>query len=125
MQHIVRNKSVIQPCCGAIQAMEMKKPIKVEVTLMDGRVLTLPVDSSSISSELCSAIAQKINLKDTFGFSLYMTYQDKVRAKFGFSCSCQLNVFSFQTLQVSLRIHSAVAADETKMVPSCSSDPSV
>uniref|UniRef100_W5U6H9 Unconventional myosin-VIIa n=1 Tax=Ictalurus punctatus TaxID=7998 RepID=W5U6H9_ICTPU len=65
------------PCWTELHAMEMKKPIKVEVTLMDGRVLTLPVDSSSISSELCSAIAQKINLKDTFGFSLYMTYQDK------------------------------------------------
>lgn len=134
MQCIIRNKNVIQPCCGGIQAMEMNKPMKVDVRLMDGRVLTLPIDSSSISSELCSAIAQKINLKDTFGFSLYISYCDKVRAEYGFSCSgplllfviCeQLNVFSFKKSLVSIHIHSAVVADKTKMAPSCSSDPGV
>ncbi|KAK3531122.1 hypothetical protein QTP70_012102 [Hemibagrus guttatus] len=59
------------------RATETKKPINVDVTLTDGRVLTLPIDSSSTSSELCSTIAEKINLKDTFGFSLYISYCDK------------------------------------------------
>lgn len=62
------------------QTTETKKPITVDVTLMDGRVLTLPIDSSSTSSELCSAIAEKINLKDMYGFSLYISYLDKVWA---------------------------------------------
>lgn len=87
MQCMIRNKNVTQPCCGAIQAVETNKPMKVEVRLTDGRVLTLPIDSSSTSSELCSTIAQKINLKDTFGFSIYISYRDKVRAEYGFSCS--------------------------------------
>ncbi|KAI5099410.1 unconventional myosin-VIIa isoform X2 [Silurus meridionalis] len=65
------------PCWIELQALEMKKALKVDVTLMDGRVLTLGMDSSSTSSELCSAVAQKINLKDTFGFSIYISYFDK------------------------------------------------
>ncbi|KAB5550675.1 hypothetical protein PHYPO_G00056580 [Pangasianodon hypophthalmus] len=65
------------PCWIELHAMETKKPMNVEVSLMNSRVLTLPIDSSSTAPELCSAIAQKINLKDTFGFSLYMSYHDK------------------------------------------------
>ncbi|KAF5880167.1 unconventional myosin-VIIa-like, partial [Clarias magur] len=65
------------PCWIELNAMEMKKPMKVDVTLTDGRVLTLPIDSASISSELCRAVAKKINLKDTFGFSIYISYRDK------------------------------------------------
>lgn len=84
---IIRNKSVIQTCCGAFQALEMKKPMKVEVTLTDGRVLTLSVDSSSTSAELCTSIAQQITLKDTFGFSIYISYSDKVLTLYGFSRS--------------------------------------
>ncbi|XP_060754217.1 unconventional myosin-VIIa [Neoarius graeffei] len=65
------------PCWIELNAVETNKPMKVEVRLTDGRVLTLPIDSSSTSSELCSTIAQKINLKDTFGFSIYISYRDK------------------------------------------------
>ncbi|KAG7321570.1 hypothetical protein KOW79_014428 [Hemibagrus wyckioides] len=65
------------PCWIELHATETKKPISVDVTLTDGRVLTLPIDSSSTSSELCSAVAEKIALKDMFGFSLYISYCDK------------------------------------------------
>ncbi|KAM9469253.1 unconventional myosin-VIIa [Clarias gariepinus] len=65
------------PCWIELDAVEMKKPMKVDVTLADGRVLTLPIDSASVSSELCRAVAKKINLKDTFGFSIYISYRDK------------------------------------------------
>ncbi|KAK2831780.1 hypothetical protein Q7C36_016866 [Tachysurus vachellii] len=65
------------PCWMELHTTETKKPITVDVTLMDGRVLTLPIDSSSTSSELCSAIAEKIGLKDMYGFSLYISYREK------------------------------------------------
>uniref|UniRef100_A0A4W4H1U9 Myosin VIIBb n=1 Tax=Electrophorus electricus TaxID=8005 RepID=A0A4W4H1U9_ELEEL len=58
--------------------LETKEPIKVAVALMDGRDLSLEVDSASTSAELCSDIAQKTNLCDTFGFSLYITLYDKM-----------------------------------------------
>lgn len=101
MQCFIRNKSVIHSCCGATQATEMTKPISVDVTLTDGRVLTLPIDSSSTSSELCSFIAEKIDLKDVFGFSLYISYCDKVQAEHGvrrshFFFSLFVNVFQIQ-----------------------------
>ncbi|KAK1786290.1 hypothetical protein P4O66_017991, partial [Electrophorus voltai] len=66
------------PCCIELQAVETKEPIKVAVALMDGRDLSLEVDSASTSAELCSDIAQKTNLCDTFGFSLYITLYDKM-----------------------------------------------
>lgn len=50
----------------------------ISVTLMDGRTLSLPVDSASTSKEVCQILSQKIKLQDTFGFSLYMAVYDKV-----------------------------------------------
>lgn len=95
MQCFLRNTIVTQSCCGVIQAVEMKKSMKVDVTLADGRVLTLPINSASVSSELCRAVAKKINLKDTFGFSIYISYRDKVRRLRGFSCSSLIFSLSY------------------------------
>lgn len=50
----------------------------ISVTLMDGRTLSLPVDSASTSKEVCQIISQKVKLQDTFGFSLYAAVHDKV-----------------------------------------------
>lgn len=50
----------------------------ISVTLMDGRNLSLPVDSASTSKEICQIISQKIKLQDAFGFSLYAAVFDKV-----------------------------------------------
>ncbi|XP_062873180.1 unconventional myosin-VIIa [Trichomycterus rosablanca] len=65
------------PCWVELNAVEDQKPLQVKVTLTDGRVLTLPVDSCSTSAEVCSSIAQLIGLKDMFGFSLYISCFDK------------------------------------------------
>lgn len=46
--------------------------------LMDGRAVSLPVDSASTSKEICQLLANKIKLTDTFGFSLYVTLYEKV-----------------------------------------------
>uniref|UniRef100_A0A8K9X660 Myosin VIIBa n=1 Tax=Oncorhynchus mykiss TaxID=8022 RepID=A0A8K9X660_ONCMY len=61
-----------------LEATKSKKPIAVSVTLMDSRTISLPVDSSSTSKEICQLLSEKVSLKDTFGFSLYVAIYEKV-----------------------------------------------
>ncbi|KAL4000027.1 myosin heavy chain 1/2/3/4/8/13/7B/15 [Sarotherodon galilaeus] len=63
-----------------LQATKTKKPIVVTVMLMDNRSINLPVDSASTSKEICQLISNKINLKDSFGFSIYVALYEKVWA---------------------------------------------
>lgn len=55
------------------------RPIDISVALMDGRSISLQLDAASTSAEVCQAVADRINLQDTFGFSLYINFQNKVR----------------------------------------------
>lgn len=57
----------------------MKKPISIHITVMDGAVITTSADSATTSREICDELADCIELKDSFGFSLYLAYFDKVR----------------------------------------------
>lgn len=45
---------------------------------MDNNVETVEVDSATTAEEICKQIAAILNLKDTFGFSLYINLFDKV-----------------------------------------------
>lgn len=48
------------------------------ITFMDANHKKLYADSATTARELCSQLAEKINLKDKFGFSLYIALFDKV-----------------------------------------------
>lgn len=52
----------------------------MSVALTDGRSISLQLDSASTSAEVCQAVADRVNLQDTLGFSLFITFQDKVRS---------------------------------------------
>lgn len=54
------------------------EPIDVSVTLMDERTVSVHLDSASTSAEVCRAVADKIDLEDTYGFSLYISLFEKV-----------------------------------------------
>ncbi|KAJ8277066.1 hypothetical protein GJAV_G00071100 [Gymnothorax javanicus] len=66
------------PSWQELQATKTKKPIIVTVILMDGRTISVPVDSASTSKEMSQFLSQKVKLKDTFGFSVYVGIYDKV-----------------------------------------------
>ncbi|KAI6191670.1 Unconventional myosin-X [Aphelenchoides bicaudatus] len=55
-----------------------KTKFVVNVTFMDGLVKTINADSSTTAHEVCGQLAEKIQLKDRFGFSLYITMDGKV-----------------------------------------------
>lgn len=62
-----------------LQAARSKTPINASVTLMDDRSVGLQLDSLSTSGEVCQALASSIDLRDAYGFSLYISLYDKVR----------------------------------------------
>ncbi|XP_074506568.1 unconventional myosin-VIIb-like isoform X1 [Sebastes fasciatus] len=79
LRRIVLNRERKElPCWIELQAAKSKEPIDVTVSLLDGRTVSLQLDSVSTSAEVCQAVADKIDLTDTYGFSLYISFYDKM-----------------------------------------------
>nr|XP_061795835.1 unconventional myosin-VIIa-like [Nerophis lumbriciformis] len=66
------------PCWMEFQAVRTKEHIEMVVTLTDGSNVSLQLDSASTSEEVCQTVAEKINLRDAYGFSLYIRLFDKM-----------------------------------------------
>ncbi|XP_067331026.1 unconventional myosin-VIIa-like isoform X1 [Channa argus] len=66
------------PCLIELQAAKAQKPIDAYVTLMDGRKINVELESASTSAEVCQTVADKIGVKDMYGFSLYISFEDKL-----------------------------------------------
>uniref|UniRef100_H2M010 Uncharacterized protein n=1 Tax=Oryzias latipes TaxID=8090 RepID=H2M010_ORYLA len=79
LQRIVANGERRElPCWMELQVKPPKELINVSVTLTDGRIISMEIDSASTSAEVCQSLAEEIGLKDTFGFSLYISFFDKM-----------------------------------------------
>ncbi|XP_039203056.1 unconventional myosin-VIIb isoform X1 [Crotalus tigris] len=66
------------PSWMELQATKSKKPITLSVIMMNGNSTKVLADSASTAKEICQLVADQMNLKDTFGFSLYIALYDKV-----------------------------------------------
>ena len=61
-----------------LQHAKHKKQISLTVQLMDGTKHVIKCDSATNSQEVATTIAEKANLTDSFGFSLFVSLFDKV-----------------------------------------------
>ncbi|CAH1957084.1 unnamed protein product [Acanthoscelides obtectus] len=59
-------------------ASKNKESISLQVSIPDGGEQIVLVDSATTSQEMLKELAASLNLKDTFGFSLFITLYDKV-----------------------------------------------
>ena len=60
------------------QATEAKQFVVLPVSFANGHVESIEVDAATTSTEMCSKLANKIGLKDLFGFSIFVSIFHKV-----------------------------------------------
>lgn len=60
------------------QATKIRKHIMLPVSLPNGRSVSIECDSAMTASEMCHKISTSVNLRDQFGFAIYIVILDKV-----------------------------------------------
>ncbi|XP_063242397.1 myosin-VIIa-like isoform X2 [Bacillus rossius redtenbacheri] len=79
LERTLANGTRLQPPSWVeLQATKYKNPIEIPVIFMDGSVKKLTADSATTAAELTEQLCQNIQLKDQFGFSLFIALFDKV-----------------------------------------------
>lgn len=66
------------PAWLELYAVKHKTPLKLAITFMNGHSSPAFADSATTARELCAQLSARIELKDQFGFSLYIALYDKV-----------------------------------------------
>ncbi|KAG8580733.1 hypothetical protein GDO81_007401, partial [Engystomops pustulosus] len=61
-----------------LQALRGLAALDVPVKIMTGETVVIQADSATSAKEICRSIAQKLKMKDTFGFSVYIAIYDQV-----------------------------------------------
>ena len=62
-----------------VKAAKSGELCRIPVSLMDGHVKSVLIDSATTAKELCQIIADKVGVKDLFGFSVYFSIFGKVK----------------------------------------------
>lgn len=79
LDRTIQNGSRKQPPSHVeLRASKNKEAIIVDVNLVNGECVSVEIDSSSTSEEVCISIAKAVNLKDLLGFSLFISIANKV-----------------------------------------------
>ncbi|XP_065177890.1 unconventional myosin-VIIa-like [Sycon ciliatum] len=79
LKRTIANGTRLQPPSWLeLQATRMKKSLTLPITFMDGTTKSLHADSATTARELSSQLTERISLKESFGFSLYIALFDKV-----------------------------------------------
>ncbi|XP_008207626.1 myosin-VIIa [Nasonia vitripennis] len=66
------------PCWIEMQSVKYKRPIFLSVNFMDGNSKVIMADPATTAQEIVDSLATSIKLKDIFGFSLFITIDDKI-----------------------------------------------
>ncbi|XP_066455871.1 unconventional myosin-VIIb [Eleutherodactylus coqui] len=61
-----------------LQALKGSASLEVPVKIMTGETVIIQADSATSAKEICRKIAQKLKMKDIFGFSVYISIYDQV-----------------------------------------------
>ncbi|XP_056420651.1 unconventional myosin-VIIb isoform X2 [Hyla sarda] len=61
-----------------LQALKGSASLEVPVKVMTGEIVVIQADSATSAKEICRKTAQKLKMKDIFGFSVYISIYDKV-----------------------------------------------
>ncbi|XP_073437267.1 unconventional myosin-VIIb [Dendrobates tinctorius] len=61
-----------------LQALKGSASLEVPVKIMTGETIIIQADSATTAKEICRNIGQKLEMKDLFGFSVYISVYDQV-----------------------------------------------